>query len=284
MGLMKAARGLPKYVMECGWWRHRSWVGAGLAAIGLQGCGVSYCHEHETDGRLPGPDIEDLAAALGLRPREVRPALKVLLERGRWLVTADGYEIVGYLDHNPSSADVRDHRARRTAAGRRAATARWKPDASDPDIDPVSESDAKRMPGRNTRAEQSRAEEEPLGPAPPPEAKPRPADPLFEALAEACAWPLGELTRDARGRLNAATAQLRDLGATPAQVKVRAGKFRRVYPNVALTPQGLTGNWAALANGSAPAVLPQMLGRDVDADPVWNLDAHGNAIPAEGAP
>lgn len=130
---MKAARGLPKFAMECGFWRHKNWVGAGLAAIGLQACGVSYCYEHETDGNLPGPAIDDLASALGLRSRDVRAALKICLEKGRWLATEGGYCIAGFGEHNPLSAELQEHRLRRSDAAKRAADARWKRSACETD-------------------------------------------------------------------------------------------------------------------------------------------------------
>jgi hypothetical protein len=62
--LARAARGLPRYFMDVGWWRGRRFAGLPLDSIGLMSCVVGYCTEHSTDGRVPG-DPEDLAAALG---------------------------------------------------------------------------------------------------------------------------------------------------------------------------------------------------------------------------
>ncbi|HWI02946.1 MAG TPA: hypothetical protein VNT52_03850, partial [Acidimicrobiales bacterium] len=108
-GLVKKAEGLQRFMMDCGFWRSRKWVGADLAAIGLQVCGISYSYEHGTDGRLPK---DDLAIALGVREKDVRKALPVVLKRGVWAEEADAYVIVGYHDHNPTQAEVKEHRER----------------------------------------------------------------------------------------------------------------------------------------------------------------------------
>lgn len=112
--LVRKVKGLPRFMLDCGWWRSRKWTGVGLAAIGLQSCAISYCYEHGTDGRLPK---EDLALGLGLRDKEVRAAVQVLLKKGRWIEVDDEYEIVGYHDHNPSQAEVEEYRSVKSTAG-----------------------------------------------------------------------------------------------------------------------------------------------------------------------
>ncbi len=129
MGLVKKAQGLQRFMMDCGFWRARKWVGADLAAIGLQACGISYCYEHGTDGRLPK---DDLALALGLREKDVRNAVSTLLKRGIWRLDDGGFEIVGYADHNPSQAEVTEHRTRKTTAGLKGNHERWHGKKKDP--------------------------------------------------------------------------------------------------------------------------------------------------------
>ncbi len=128
-GLVKKAQGLQRFMMDCGFWRSRKWVGADLAAIGLQACGISYSYEHGTDGRLPK---DDLALALGVRERDVRAAVAVLLKRGIWRDAGDHFEIVGYADHNPSQAEVTEHRTRKTTAGLKGNHDRWHQKKRDP--------------------------------------------------------------------------------------------------------------------------------------------------------
>ena len=75
-------------------------------------------------------------------------------------------------------------------------------------------------------------------------------DELFEAVAEACGIRLDALTRSARGQLNAACKELRDIGATPEQVAGKAKAYRKQYDGAALTPTALTKHWASLADAT----------------------------------
>ena len=88
---------------------------------------------------------------------------------------------------------------------------------------------------------------------PPQERTPRRSkDQLFEALVEVCyGRPYGEttFTPAERGRINAAVKQLRTVGATPADVRERAARYRARWPGVDLTPTALAANWQVLANG-----------------------------------
>ena len=90
-------------------------------------------------------------------------------------------------------------------------------------------------------------EEEPIAAAP----KKEPAkDVLFEAVAKACGIRLDALTRSARGQLNAACKELRDIGATPEQVAGKAKAYRKQYEGAALTPTALTKHWASLEDAT----------------------------------
>ena len=75
-------------------------------------------------------------------------------------------------------------------------------------------------------------------------------DELFEAIAEACGIRLDALTRSARGQLNAACKELRDIGATPEQVAGKAKAYRKRYDGAALTPSALTKHWASLEDAA----------------------------------
>lgn len=77
------------------------------------------------------------------------------------------------------------------------------------------------------------------------------SDPAFEAMCEVCNidWQAG-LTNDERGRANAALKQLRSIyaddHALPQMIFERAAAYRVVYPEIALTPQALTGAWSSI--------------------------------------
>jgi hypothetical protein len=72
-------------------------------------------------------------------------------------------------------------------------------------------------------------------------------DDLFETVAEACGINLTGMTRSARGQLNKACKELRDVHATAEQVKAKAKAYRTQYPNATLTPTALTKHWSSFA-------------------------------------
>lgn len=74
----------------------------------------------------------------------------------------------------------------------------------------------------------------------------RPRDELFEVLAEIENADLGHLTRSARGKLNDATKQLREVGASASDVRDRAAVYRRVHPTWDLTAPALVKHWPNL--------------------------------------
>lgn len=75
----------------------------------------------------------------------------------------------------------------------------------------------------------------------------RDKDDIFEAVCAVCRLDIEKLTKDERGRVNAAAKQLRDVQAEPDEIRARAREYRRIFPNVPLTPQALTGNWQQIA-------------------------------------
>jgi DNA-binding transcriptional MocR family regulator len=81
----------------------------------------------------------------------------------------------------------------------------------------------------------------------PPESATRKKDDLFEVIAEACGISLTGMTRTARGQLNKACKELREVQATPDQVKAKAKAYRAQYPNATLTPTALIKHWSSFA-------------------------------------
>jgi len=84
--------------------------------------------------------------------------------------------------------------------------------------------------------------------ATPKEPIPKLKDELFETVAEVCGINLTNMTRSARGQLNRATKELRDIQATTEQIHAKAKAYRTQYPNATLTPTALTKHWSSFAN------------------------------------
>ena len=76
----------------------------------------------------------------------------------------------------------------------------------------------------------------------------RKADPLFDAMVEACSINALRLTTSSRGALNRAVKELREVGADPDQVADAARAYRLKYPEAAITPQALAKHFPALSD------------------------------------
>ena len=95
--------------------------------------------------------------------------------------------------------------------------------------------------------------EEPLA-ATPPKVK----DNLFETVAQACGINLTGMTRSARGQLNKACKELREIEATAEQVKAKAKAYRTQYPNATLTPTALVKHWSSFATVEKQQARPSV--------------------------
>lgn len=100
---------------------------AGERAAWLFICGLCYCAEHLTDGRIPASKATRLASGAPSR-------VAALIREGLWVKDGDEYVIPGYLDYQPTAEKVKADRAevsrKRAEAGRRGAAARWQPDGN----------------------------------------------------------------------------------------------------------------------------------------------------------
>jgi len=74
----------------------------------------------------------------------------------------------------------------------------------------------------------------------------RERDILFETVAAVCGHSLQSLTKSERGRLNKATKELREAGATPDTVRLAGREWTAVYPSARLTPTALIAHWSTL--------------------------------------
>ena len=82
----------------------------------------------------------------------------------------------------------------------------------------------------------------------------RPPDEIWDALMDACGVNTDAgLTKDARGAYNAAAKQLRDVGATPQDIRRRAAIYRGQWPAVSLTPTALARRWSECERPPTPA-------------------------------
>lgn len=70
---------------------------------------------------------------------------------------------------------------------------------------------------------------------------------LFDMLVHVCRYDASKLTRNERGRLNAAVKQLYEVEAHPDEVRLRSIEYRARYQTMVLTPQALVSNWSSLA-------------------------------------
>jgi hypothetical protein len=185
--------------------------------------GLCYSSRHLTDGVVPGNLVPPRASA-------------ELVEGGLWEKVPKGFEIHDYLVFNPSKASVLEDRAskhaKKVAAGMAGAKARWKQTDS------------------TEEAETSQKDSPVPEPLPVPRsalksttAAPRRRDELFETVAEVSGIDWRGLTKSARGSLNAAVKQIREAGATPKDVLIRAENWPYDVP---ITPPGLAKHWPAL--------------------------------------
>lgn len=71
-------------------------------------------------------------------------------------------------------------------------------------------------------------------------------DGLFDKIAEVCGYDTSTLTKSARGQLNKAVKELREVGADADQVGGKAAAYKEKYPGMDLTPTALIKHWAAL--------------------------------------
>jgi len=82
----------------------------------------------------------------------------------------------------------------------------------------------------------------------------KPRDELFDAVVKVCEIDTSQLTTSARGALNRAVNDLRNIGANPEQVLFKAYHYRRKFRGAALTPNALAKHWASLNDSSDQVV------------------------------
>ena len=74
----------------------------------------------------------------------------------------------------------------------------------------------------------------------------RDRDELFDALVNELGINPAELTRSARGRINCALKELREVHATPVQIRDRSREYRKRFDGAAFTATALAAHWPGL--------------------------------------
>lgn len=72
-------------------------------------------------------------------------------------------------------------------------------------------------------------------------------DELFEHVAEVCGIDIHDLTKSARGALNKAVSELREINPTLAELRERVEVYYERHPDCALTPLALVKHWPQLS-------------------------------------
>lgn len=250
---------------------------AGPLGLALQVAALCHCNRFLTDGFVARSVVPKLLVFDGLAfTKDDDPGSQVvgwrvswpevvdaLVEAGVWEEVEGGWQVHDFLDYQPSKTSVLTERE---AARERVAKARaTRPRAGSPDV----RANTERTPGE-LREESERSSLYPVpvpdvpsehslaappatarDPAVPEPKPPRPSDPRFEALAEACGIDWHELTRTSRGQLNAALKDIRTAcpDVTPDEIRARARVWPRKFPDATLTPTALAKHWPSL-NGA----------------------------------
>jgi hypothetical protein len=88
---------------------HPKYADLSLAHLGLIACAISYCNRLLTDGYVPASAMK----GFGNNAKAASILSRKLIDSGIWEQRNGGVSIVGYLDHNPSKAEVTAKKARR---------------------------------------------------------------------------------------------------------------------------------------------------------------------------
>ena len=83
-------------------------------------------------------------------------------------------------------------------------------------------------------------------------------DLIFEALCSAMGADWNGMPRSEQSRYNAATKQLREIGATPSDIIQKARRYEQLHPDWELTPTSLVSHWSSLSRGATQKVSRQI--------------------------
>jgi len=105
----------------------------------------------------------------------------------------------------------------------------------------------------------------------------RKPDPLWDTMLAVCGIDGSTLTKTGRGQVNAALKELREIGATPADIDSKAKAYRKTWPDVSLTPTALAKHWGSLAVRAAQVSRACECGQPLDkhADEIHDILMRG---------
>jgi hypothetical protein len=209
---------------------------------------LAYCKGSFSDGFVPEYDLPMIAVDL----KNTRRRVEKLVEVGLWIVAEGGWQIRGWSIWNETSQETSEKRAR--AAARQAAKR-----ARDAESESHDSHETVTRDSQASNSVKEEEEEEELASQRDAERDVTPLprrDELFERLVAECGIDPDEITKTARGGINNALRQLREVGANPNQVTLRSRRYRERFRDASLTPSALVKHWASL-NGAdqTPAVF-----------------------------
>lgn len=198
---------------------------------------LCYCGQYLTDGNLSAKAVGSL--------RKTDSVFQELLNAGLVVLRGDGaYVVRDYLKHQSSADEVAARRERNRENGLKGGRPRKL--ETHPLTESVNNSETQSVSQSLTHSpSQKEVEvEEELKTLRTPSA-PRKRNELFDAVMIACG--IADPPTTSMGKsIATATAELKAVAATPAQVALKAKAYQRRYPRSTLTPMALAKHWSAL--------------------------------------
>lgn len=215
-------------------------IAAGEHAELLYVRGLAFCATSDSDGYVTEAQV---VRYIGAGMKDALKRAERLVECGLWVRADGGFQVRSWLRIHTSSEER--GRARKLDRERKAAA----PFRAESERNP-SGIRREAAPDSLSLIQSSAVKELTTLPEPPAKQKPnKPRDDLWEALLEACGVDPVAVTASARGAANQALKQIRDVGGTVPQVRLRAHRFRELYPSMTLTPAALAKHWPQLTGG-----------------------------------
>jgi hypothetical protein len=193
----------------------------------------------DADGHNAWPSVATLARYANLEPRGVKKALRRLEEQGHILIA----------ENRGGNADTRsDRRPNRYTVVMNAVSA-----GTPRKVNGVSPS-TERGVLQDRNGVSHRTPEPSLEPSLNLSSASRPRDELWDCVVDVFGYST-DMTSLERGRINKALKSLRDVGASPDELRRRAFEYRKRFPNVAFTPMAVASNWSQLEGGKGSGTV-----------------------------